>query len=299
MLFNILRHIKRTINLKRNISLALTYPHQIGIIRKILYILYQFRLRRIHHISNYFFLKRENGYSILCLAFSGTGFFSQCSYRLKTIIISSYYKCEIDERTIFNSYRPKSRNNINMIEIYFQRENIEKYLPGTKRKIASLYQGSFERKILGLHTTIYKAIEFNITTPLVKRYFSPSERIKKTIRQIEQKYKLNYDVLCAIYYRGTDKVKETNLPSYEEVLQKASDIKKTHPHIHFLLQSDEDGFLKKIQKNFSNCIVFEDENIPRVHIKNRSSKDEITAACDSNFKHSILSVIHCNHYVEV
>ena len=200
-------------------------------------------------------------------------------------------------------YRPKSRNNINMIEIYFQRENIEKYLPGTKRKIASLYQGSFERKILGLHTTIYKAIEFNITTPLVKRYFSPSERIKKTIRQIEQKYKLNYDVLCAIYYRGTDKVKEINLPSYEEVLQKASDIKKSHPHIHFLLQSDEDGFLKKMQKNFSNYIVFEDENIPRVHIKSGLSKDEITAAYDSNFKHSIylLSIVivmsRCKHII--
>ena len=59
-----------------------------------------------------------------------------------------------------------------------------------------------------------------------KKYFQPSANVIRIIKNIKNKYQLNnYDDLCALYYRGTDKIQEVDLPSYEGFLEKVKILK--------------------------------------------------------------------------
>ena len=73
------------------------------------------------------------------------------------------------------------------------------------------------------HSSIYQYIDYlkldysNII-PLVKKYFSPAKGIINIINNIEKNYNLIYDNICVLFYRGNDKMTETDLCKYDEYL---------------------------------------------------------------------------------
>ena len=110
----------------------------------------------------------------------------------------------------------------------------------------------------------YREIPFEDVLPFVEKYFTPAPGVENLVRRIETKYRLmDYADLCAVYYRGTDKGPETELPGYTEFLQKARAFRDKHPGVRFLLQSDEAGFLEAGLSLFPDAVVFKDENIAR------------------------------------
>jgi hypothetical protein len=106
----------------------------------------------------------------------------------------------------------------------------------------------------------YTKLDYGRIVPLIYKYFSPSEHIQNIIKSIEDKYRLNYDNICVLFYRGNDKNRETHICEYEDYIQYAREILKENPDIQFLIQSDETEFIKCIQNEFPDCsFYFKDE----------------------------------------
>ena len=100
--------------------------------------------------------------------------------------------------------------------------------------------------------TIYSKLDFNNIFPIVYKYFYPSQNIINKIQLIEKKYNLIYDNICVLFYRGNDKITETQLCDYDEYLIYANSILVQNPNIKFLVQSDETEFIEFITNKFPN-----------------------------------------------
>jgi hypothetical protein len=105
----------------------------------------------------------------------------------------------------------------------------------------------------------YSSIDYTSLGVLVKKYFSVSEKIKSLITDMEIKYKLDYNNICLLFYRGNDKNREISVAGYDEYLHYANLVKSKNANVMFLLQSDETEFLEFMLSNLPICIVFNDE----------------------------------------
>lgn len=114
----------------------------------------------------------------------------------------------------------------------------------------------------------YKNINFNIITPIINKFFLPSDNILNIVSKLENKYNLNYENLSVFYYRGTDKYIETNKCDYDEYINKAMQIKNEYPLVKFLLTSDEINLINLFKNKFPDTIVIEEllSNIKRSFI---------------------------------
>ena len=112
----------------------------------------------------------------------------------------------------------------------------------------------------GHQYNIYSTLDYNNITPLIHKYFTPSNKIKMRIRDIEDKYSINYDNICVLFYRGNDKNTETIICDYDEYITYANRILSQNPTIQFLVQSDETEFIECMMKAFpNNSFYFVDE----------------------------------------
>ena len=50
----------------------------------------------------------------------------------------------------------------------------------------------------------YKIIDYKIIEPFIIKYFNPSQEINQIINLMQVKYKINYDNICVLFYRGND-----------------------------------------------------------------------------------------------
>ena len=77
---------------------------------------------------------------------------------------------------------------------------------------------------------------------------------------MEQKYNLEYDNICVLFYRGNDKIKETKICDYHDYMEYANLIVNKNPNIKFLVQSDETEFIELMTKTYpNNSFYFKDE----------------------------------------
>ena len=103
----------------------------------------------------------------------------------------------------------------------------------------------------------YNTLELDKLKPFIKRYFSPSDEILEISKNLTEKYNLDFNNLCAVYYRGTDKSREVTLDSVETFIDKMRALKD----ITFLVQSDDQEFIDTIKSNFNNIIIIEENYI--------------------------------------
>jgi len=181
------------------------------------------------------------------------GFFSCCSVRLHDII--NYYNIYkklpimVDSKSQFTWYKINKHQDITFdyFENYNDTLNIE-------------YKNEYINYIESLQFSDYNNINFNSIKPFIEKYFSPSLQIKNIIYNIEQKYNLDYDNICVLFYRGNDKITETHLCNYNEYIKYAIDQIKKNKNIKFLIQSDETEFIELFIYLFPfNYICFKDE----------------------------------------
>lgn len=183
------------------------------------------------------------------------GFFSCCSVRLKHIVryVNEYKKLPLvvdNRRTLIKYKNRKSRKDVTFD--YFENyNNIDVEL--------SLFDININTNT---QHTRYSDINYNKSDLLVKKYFSPSLKVNERINILSEKYKINYENTLAVYYRGTDKVKETKLAPFDEFYNKIKEIIDKNENIKILVQTDTKKFLDYINsKDLKNIIIINENKI--------------------------------------
>jgi len=182
------------------------------------------------------------------------GFFSYCSVSLEQII--KYYNNNnelpdiVDMSKIFTFF--KQDENIDISYIFFNKTN--KINLNISDKINIIHQ--FEN---------YNNINFNHILPIINNYFSLTDEINNIVLTIENKYNIDYENICCIFYRGNDKSLETIIPTYETVYAKINELFPNKDNINFLLQSDESEFFDFFIDKLDNYFILQDEikHIPK------------------------------------
>jgi len=107
--------------------------------------------------------------------------------------------------------------------------------------------------------TDYSKLNFNDIELFKQLYFTPSKMIQSKVLQIEQKYQLDYPNLCAVFFRGNDKKRETAEIPYEAYISKANEVLAENPDIKFLLLPDETEFKIAFMEAFPNNTILMEE----------------------------------------
>lgn len=176
------------------------------------------------------------------------GFFSVCNINLRTVI--GYYTdkkqfCLMDTESQWNHYKDYSEN---VYEKFFSfKENefdieIKKFSESTDEDQFSDY---------GL-------INYDFVSPFVEKYFSPNSEVLSIKDFLMDKYNLELSNTICVCYRGNDKMKETNLPTYQDMELKLYDVLSKNPNHKVLIQSDEKEFCEYFKEKNNNFIVIDE-----------------------------------------
>jgi hypothetical protein len=192
------------------------------------------------------------------------GFFSYCSIAL--IQILNYFNNNnklpenIDMSELFTFFKLDETQDIS--NIFFQKNNdLIKINKTNNINIIDQYDD-------------YHNINFLFYTIIINNYFLLSDEINNIIINIEKKYNINYDNTCCVFYRGNDKITETMLPNYDDVILKIKSVLNFDNNSTYLLQSDETEFFDFFKSILSQYIIFNDE-IKHIH-RRKTSINHIT-----------------------
>lgn len=104
----------------------------------------------------------------------------------------------------------------------------------------------------------YKGLNFDKLNPFLQRYFSPTDLIIRKVQTLINKYRIDTDNTCAIFYRGNDKITETARVPYEDFINRAKQIKYMQPNIKFLVLPDETEFLEAFKAEFPDALCMDE-----------------------------------------
>ena len=189
------------------------------------------------------------------------GFFSACLIRLGLLSTPFHdqqvfsFPEAIDELDMFINYKEDPKENI--VPFFFKdyRDvNVDHLLPFTAKAYSHWMQ----------HRSFKEHLPINFLSPFVKKYFEPSDIVKKIISDFETKHFIDYSNTAAIYYRGNDKHTESQVAPYEVFILKAEEIFSQNPNIRFLVQTDETEFKDTFIQRFPNNSFFNEE-LPTVN----------------------------------
>ena len=192
------------------------------------------------------------------------GFFSCCSMRLAEIIkyVNKYRKFPIvDSSEQWSMYK----DSYGDITDSFFKTDIQDLKEITKDIVCNgwpFYDNDVDAQI-----SPYKNLDFKELNFIIYKYFSLSDVVMQIYNTLISKYKIDLDKTIAIYYRGNDKHRETNLPSYEEFIQKIDELKAQYPDYKLLIQSDEVSIYEKILAKYPDSIYFDEiaKSIPNAN----------------------------------
>jgi hypothetical protein len=178
------------------------------------------------------------------------GFFSCCSLRLEKLVIyfieNHCIPNTVDCTNLFIDYKTEEDLN-NKIDLS------HKFFYFSHNIIIDINCINIQNNILAYHLIPYKNIPFNKIMPFINKFFIPSTIILNEISFIINKYNLNnFDNIVTVYYRGTDKINETQLGSYNEYLNKCIELNNKNSELIFLIQTDEFEFENYILENLKN-----------------------------------------------
>jgi len=104
----------------------------------------------------------------------------------------------------------------------------------------------------------YSLINFEKINFFLKKYFLLSDEVLKIKSELISKYKLNLEKTLSVYYRGNDKINETNIPSYDEFLEIVQNEIRDNSIESVLIQSDEKEFYNFMSEKLNNVIIFDE-----------------------------------------
>jgi len=112
-----------------------------------------------------------------------------------------------------------------------------------------------------MHIGNYSNINFKHLLPLVKKYFSSSKKVNDQIDLLKDKYKIEPENCIGVYYRGTDKSKETPVGTFDDFFLGVIKIIEENPTKSIIIQSDSKEFIDFIKKKNLNNAIFISDNV--------------------------------------
>jgi len=195
-----------------------------------------------------------------------SGFFSCCSVRLQEIIdfLNNNRQLPeiVDSSVQFHQYKNNKYDYDNKNEVTFEffnhYDNID--IPITYNKFIPIDRMCFQ------FDDYKNKVDYPSIIPFIKKYFSPSSNIQTILNELIKKYNISTDDCIAIYYRGTDKIIETIVGTYDSYYEKLKEVIENKPHLQILIQTDTTPFLDfmleklKDDSKFNGNIIVINEN---------------------------------------
>lgn len=221
---------------------------------------------------------------------TGTGFFSCSSDALLYLVQYSSIHGRIPESVDRSKQYAYHKNDAmtNLIPYYFEE------LPGSFDVPENVTINSD-----GVYSQFcdYRTIQFDKVQPYLKKYFMPSAIVRNRVNAFVDKYEIDFDNTCAVFYRGNDKSRETQIASYSEFINQAKDIKSQNPNTIFLVQTDEAEFLDAFLAVFPNSKYISE--IPRISKQDTWVTEKIPysdrPAFGVDFFSSVLIISKCKY----
>lgn len=187
----------------------------------------------------------------------GSGFFSCCNIILMNIIdyFNTHHKLpeKINTEKMFAVYQFFENQDI-FTHCFYEKEITIEYIDNIYF-CESKEEAQFSN---------YKLLNYHSLEPFIEKYYNITEIIQNRIIELKEKYGLKEQKdLCGVFYRGNDKVKETQKPPYEEIIEKANSFKEQNPDLRFLVQTDENDFLQYFLSIYPDSIFFQE--IPTIN----------------------------------
>jgi len=188
-----------------------------------------------------------------------SGFFSCCTVMLNRIVLhynEHNYFPTVNSSNLFKKYKDFDVDITNQLFNYSNNEIITECEFINFNKIDNpdfTYHGQFSD---------YKNINYKNINPIIKKYFTPIDYIQNIKKHLITKYNLNLDKTISVCFRGNDKSKETNIPNYDEFIQKIESLVQLNPNHRLLVQTDENEFLQCIKDKYPDSVFFEE--MPRI-----------------------------------
>lgn len=178
------------------------------------------------------------------------GFFSCCTVRLQSIINfynENGYLPNVDSKKQWEWYADEQHriNDIDLTYEFFNKNEVTDYLKCDKLIFST---DDSEDQF-----SDYSKINFKELSGIVDLYFEPSFKIKTIISDVFFK-NFNPDESISVFYRGNDKTRETNIPSYDDVLDKLDDIYEGED---IIVQTDDVNFYKKISSLYDVKVLYD------------------------------------------
>lgn len=176
------------------------------------------------------------------------GFFSCCTIRLRTII--DYYSQNkilpiVDSSLQWSQYKDE---NTDITKRFFKTNNYNFDI----KEVRMIYSDDEDQ------FSDYKLINFNSVNHFIKKYFSISNEIINIVNELISNYKIDLENTLSVFYRGNDKINETNLPSYDEYYNIIEYKIRNNPNLKVLIQSDEKEFYDYMSNKIPNIIIIKE-----------------------------------------
>jgi hypothetical protein len=184
------------------------------------------------------------------------GFFSCCNVRLREII--NYFNENqeqpktVDSSSQFILYKPRYLLYNDITHVFFVNDETTNIYYKKNINISSeTSEDQFSN---------YKLLNIEDIKPFIGKYFSPSQEIIEIQKKLISKYKINTNNCIAIYYRGTDKYKETILGEFSKYDEMINKIKETvaYKNSSLLVQSDSRQFLNYMKQKHNSVIIIKE-----------------------------------------
>jgi len=195
------------------------------------------------------------------------GFFSNCNIMLSRIItyFNSYKKLPIEviTKNLFSIYKLNQEEDIYKLIFYTDATDIE------YKKEIKFNNEDYENQF-----SDYKLLNLNDTQPFFQKYFNLTPIILDNVDLLLNKYNIDLnDNICGVFYRGNDKVKETQKPEYNEFILKAKELLEKNNNLKFIVQTDEQEFLQAFLQEFPDAIFFHE--VPAISSTNHTNVSRI------------------------
>jgi len=200
------------------------------------------------------------------------GFFSCCSVRLYDII--TFFNLEnklptlVDSTESFGLY--KKDENHDLVFDFFEKYEITDSIEYSKVVPIDCMMFQF---------TNYKYIPYSRIIPFVKTYFKPNKSIKNFSDNLIKQYNIDVDNCIAVYYRGTDKKRETYIDNFDRFYDKIIELLNciNNENIQILIQTDTQQFIDYIKPKLSdkNIIIIKENSTSMTEIGIHNEKTSI------------------------
>jgi hypothetical protein len=198
-----------------------------------------------------------------------------------------------DEVDRTNQYRLYQRYpGQNLIPSFFGQ--VERVAVGKAPKMRMNYD------CMSIQFAPYRDLPFNDWSIILHDWFTPSDSVGNTAYNMMMTYNIDYSNTCAVLYRGNDKAREMQVPSYESFIEKAREVKAKNPGIKFLVQPDEKEFLDAFLNVFPYDTFYFSET-PSISKQDSAVFFELPLEQRENqavnFFAAILNISRCKHVI--